>query len=103
MKNSKKSPKKISNIMKKMNYMLYTVFCMQFIIICIFASLSMIWMRSNPKLLKFLDMQVSMAFSSWLIQLLTFWVAYSHLIPISLYVIIEMLKLTQSYLIGKDV
>ncbi|CDW89464.1 p-type atpase [Stylonychia lemnae] len=34
--------------------------------------------------------------------LLTFWVAYSHLIPISLYVIIEMLKLTQAYLIGKD-
>jgi P-type E1-E2 ATPase len=30
-------------------------------------------------------------------------VAYSHLIPISLYVIIEMLKLSQAYLIGKDV
>ena len=44
-----------------------------------------------------------MTFSTWLIQLLTFWVAYSHLIPISLYVIIEMLKLTQAYLIGKDV
>lgn len=31
-----------------------------------------------------------------------FWVAYSHLIPISLYVIIELLKLGQSYLINKD-
>jgi len=29
----------------------------------------------------------------WLIQLLTYWVAYSHMIPISLYVIIEVLKL----------
>ena len=38
-----------------------------------------------------------------LFNLLTFWVAYSHLIPISLYVIIEMLKLSQGYLIGKDV
>lgn len=39
---------------------------------------------------------------SWLYSLLTFWVAYSHLIPISLYVIIEMLKLSQAYLIGRD-
>lgn len=35
--------------------------------------------------------------------MLVFWVAYSHLIPISLYVIIEMLKLGQGYLINKDV
>lgn len=35
--------------------------------------------------------------------MLTFWVAYSHLIPISLYVIIEMLKLSQARIIGKDV
>jgi phospholipid-transporting ATPase len=40
---------------------------------------------------------------AWFIQLLTFWVAYSHLIPISLYVIIEMLKLSQARIIGKDV
>jgi phospholipid-transporting ATPase len=34
--------------------------------------------------------------------LLTFWVAYSHLIPISLYVVLEMIKLGQASLIGKD-
>ncbi len=35
--------------------------------------------------------------------MVTYWVAYSHMIPISLYVIIELLKLGQSYLIGADV
>jgi phospholipid-translocating ATPase len=30
-------------------------------------------------------------------------VAYSHLIPISLYVVLELIKLGQSKLIGKDV
>ena len=40
--------------------------------------------------------------SRWFIQLLTYWVAYSHMIPISLYVIIEVLKLVQSYLIKSD-
>ena len=35
--------------------------------------------------------------------MLTYWVAYSHMIPISLYVVIEMSKLAQSRLIGEDV
>lgn len=39
----------------------------------------------------------------WIEQLFTYWVAYSHMIPISLYVIIEMLKLGQSKLINADV
>jgi phospholipid-transporting ATPase len=38
-----------------------------------------------------------------LIKYLTYWVAYSHLIPISLYVVLEMVKLAQANLIGKDV
>jgi magnesium-transporting ATPase (P-type) len=43
MKNAKKPPKKVSNIMIKMNYMLYTVFAFQLIIIIIYASLSVMW------------------------------------------------------------
>jgi phospholipid-transporting ATPase len=38
----------------------------------------------------------------WFLQFLTYWVAYSHMIPISLYVIIEMLKLGQATLINND-
>ena len=38
-----------------------------------------------------------------MIKYLTYWVAYSHLIPISLYVVLEMVKLAQANLIGKDV
>jgi len=38
-----------------------------------------------------------------MIQILVFWITYSDLIPISLYVIIEMLKLGQGNLINKDV
>lgn len=36
-------------------------------------------------------------------QLLTYWVAYSHMIPISLYVMIEMVKLAQAKIVNKDV
>ena len=40
---------------------------------------------------------------SWFINFFTYWVAYSHMIPISLYVIIELLKLGQGYLVNCDV
>jgi phospholipid-transporting ATPase len=34
---------------------------------------------------------------------MTFWVAYSHLIPISLYVVLEMVKIGQANIISADV
>lgn len=43
MKNAKKPPKKVSNIMLKMNHMLYTVFGFQLILIIVYASLSVLW------------------------------------------------------------
>ena len=39
----------------------------------------------------------------WITQFFTYQVAYSHMIPISLYVIIEMLKLLQAKIINADV
>ena len=47
MKNAKKSPRKISNLMRKMNYMLYTVFAFQIAIIIIFAFVSITWTGTN--------------------------------------------------------
>lgn len=47
MKNTKKTPRKISNLMKLMNKMLYTVFIFQVVIILLFASLSLIWTHNN--------------------------------------------------------
>ena len=38
-----------------------------------------------------------------MINFCIYWIAYSHMIPISLYVIIELLKLGQAKLINADV
>lgn len=46
-KNSKKPPRKVSNLMKVMNRMLYTVFAFQIAIIVVFATLSLIWIKKN--------------------------------------------------------
>eukprot|EP00347_Sterkiella_histriomuscorum_P003801 403362887 len=105
LKNLKKPPHKVSNVMKKMNQMLYTVFAFQVILILLFGGLNYKWAQENFEFHQETGKSASQAtfVDTFLIQMLVFWVAYSHLIPISLYVIIELLKLGQSYLINRDI
>ena len=103
MMNSKKPKQKVSNIMRKMNYLLYSVFAFQLLIITTFATSSVFWQDSKAEDLVYLDLSTNVGFGTWIIQLLTYWVTFSHMIPISLYVIIELLKLIQAYLINKDI
>lgn len=78
--------------MKMMNKMLYTVFLLQICIITLFSILSIDWMDKN-KHKTYLDLDKKTGAGKFFIQLLTYWVAYSHMIPISLYVVIELTKL----------
>ena len=91
--NQKKAPAKVSNLMRMMNKILYSVFAFQFLIICLWASLSLVWMTDNKEKHIYLDIQGDLGIGRWITQFFTYQVAYSHMIPISLYVIIEMLKL----------
>ena len=43
MKNMKKAPTKVSNMMRKMNYMLYSVFALQIALILAYSILGIIW------------------------------------------------------------
>lgn len=45
--NQKKAPAKVSNLMRLMNKLLYSVFLFQFLIICLWATLSIVWMQDN--------------------------------------------------------
>jgi magnesium-transporting ATPase (P-type) len=103
MMNQKKAPAKVSNLMRLMNKLLYSVFAFQFLIICVWATLSLLWMSDNRDTHIYLDIQGDMGIERWVIQFFTYQVAYSHMIPISLYVIIEMLKLIQAKIINNDV
>lgn len=104
MMNAKKPPRKVSQVMIMMNYMLYSIFVFQFVLIFIFACASVGWTNEKGKDYTYLDQSGDRAtFGDWIIQLLTYWVAYSHLIPISLYVMIEVLKLTQASFIKWDI
>jgi phospholipid-transporting ATPase len=101
--NSKAPPSKISNVLKKMNTLLYSVFVFQAVICILFAGLSFNWKTVTGVDHEYLDSTSKPGASDFFIQILVFWVAYSHLVPISLYVSMEIVKLGQAFLIKNDV
>lgn len=105
MMNAKKAPVKVSNVMKLMNFFLYSVFALQILVIVILSSISYNWKDQNrsKKYTSSSDAEtITVNFGTWVVQLLTYWVAYSHMIPISLYVMIEIMKLLLARLINAD-
>ncbi|CAG9319750.1 unnamed protein product [Blepharisma stoltei] len=100
--NSKEAPSKISNVLRRMNKMLYTVFIFQGAICIIFAISCISWGTANIEDHEYLGVDSKPQASDFFLQALTFLVAYSHLIPISLYVALEIVKLSMAYLISQD-
>jgi phospholipid-transporting ATPase len=100
--NSKEAPSKMSHVLRLMNRMLYTVFLVQISLCLLFAGLSVNWNDNYADKHDYLAISKSPNGQLYFIQVLTFLVAYSHLIPISLYVALEVVKLALAYLISQD-
>jgi len=102
MKNAKNPPSKVSGVLHKMNQILTTVFIFQALVNFTFSAASVGWQGKNAALHTYLFLDTEVTFGSYIVQYLTFLVAYSHLIPISLYVALELLKLMQGTLMKWD-
>lgn len=100
--NSKQAPSKSSNVLCKMNKILYTVFIFQLSLCFLLAGLSINWQEQYLNSHSYLSQSTSDIGFTYFIQVLTFLVAYSHLIPISLYVALEVVKLALAFLISQD-
>ncbi|OQS05640.1 phospholipid-transporting ATPase 3-like [Thraustotheca clavata] len=103
--NSSKPPYKCSAVMNTMNRCLYFVFFLQ-AMLCIFNATSLlVWERHHllPYLVNTVNETTPVSLSEGVEAYFTFIVAYSNLIPISLYVGIEVMKLLQKYLIENDI
>jgi magnesium-transporting ATPase (P-type) len=72
MKNAKKPPKKVSAIMNMMNYMLYSVFGFQFLLIICYAAVSLSWNKSVGQKSKYLNLSQGVSPLTALFNLLTF-------------------------------
>lgn len=101
--NSKPVPSKVSNVLRQMNMILYSIFILQLVICLIFALFGYYW--NDKQGVKHTYLILEKYDSAWDIveSFGTFIVAYSTLIPISLYVALEMVKLGLAFFINNDI
>jgi phospholipid-translocating P-type ATPase (flippase) len=110
MKNTKTPTVKISNVMRMMNSLLYSVFIFQICLCILFALGYLIWQNYLGNKFWYLsyyddnEVKISLSanFFDFFIKILTYLVSYSHLIPISLYVALEIVKIFQLIFIFYD-
>jgi phospholipid-transporting ATPase len=100
--NSKKPPQKSSNIMRMMNRILISVFIFEACLCFGFAAASTSWNSQNASDHEYLDLDSKVGGGFYFIKVLTYLVAYSHLIPISLYVTLEIVKLILARFVNAD-
>ena len=109
-KNSKNPQAKISNVMNLMNKLLNSVFLFQFILCIIFSIFYINWQISNKNYLTYLfkynsDSQripLTANLGDLLLKTFTFYIIFSSMIPNSLYIAIELVKLIQGMFINYD-
>jgi phospholipid-transporting ATPase len=99
--NSKKAPIKRSYMARTMNWILCTVFILQMVVCFIWAGIGLQWTKDNSSA-AYLSLP-SADFSEFIQKILTYWIGYSTLIPISLYITIEVLRLILSGFIKCDI
>ena len=106
MRNAKNPPIKSSNIMVIMNKILLSLFVGHFIIVIIFTGFNVTFsLKNNQYLSSYIKgLEVNkINYRQPLTKFITFYVAYSSVIPISLYVGIEVIKLFQNLFVQNDV
>jgi len=108
MKNSKQVSIKSSRILKTMNKLLYSLFAFDILLCIIFSVLSFLWYQENANSQTYIFMPNETGnpkytpIVNFIILFLTFFVAFSQIIPISLYVALEIVKIIQGILIYYD-
>jgi len=106
MKNSKNPTHKTSMIILIMNNLLYSIFFFEILICFTFAILNLVWGNRERQYTSYIynknDQQTTNKFKLFILSFFSFFVAYSHLIPISLYVALEIIKIFQGMLVYYD-
>jgi phospholipid-transporting ATPase len=106
MKNSKSARIKMSKVLAIMNKLLYSLFTFELALCLTFAFLNYMWVEKNQSTLTYIFPKGSISEESTFLKFVkyffTFFVAYSHMIPISLYVALELVKILQGLLITFD-
>jgi len=108
--NTNEAPFKMSNVMRVMNRSLYLIFAFQAVLCLTNTVAALVWKNSVADDITYMgdvfdesQLGVGASDGAFLFEsYLTFIVAYSHLIPISLYVAMEVVKLALKFLVDHD-
>lgn len=101
MMNQRKARVKVSAVMKKMGSILYSVFAFQLLNVIACATLGTVWNSSDDK--AYLGEADEANVGRWIINFLTYWVTFAHMVPISVFIITDVLKFAQGLLVSRDV
>ena len=91
-----------------MNNLLYSLFVFNLVICIVFATLSTTWLSDNAQLHNYIFNNYDKTdpknsnIAKFFVLFLTFFIGYSQIIPISLYVALEIVKIIQGILIYYD-
>ncbi|EEB06884.2 P-type ATPase [Schizosaccharomyces japonicus yFS275] len=101
MKNATKSPMKRTAVEQRVNVQILFLFSV-LIFLALASSLgSVITKATYGSALSYLRLNVGRA-GNFFLEFLTFWILYSNLVPISLFVTLEVVRYSQAQLIGSD-
>ena len=104
MKNSKSARFKMSKVLNTMNKLLYSVFIFEIALCVVFGYLCLNWNDKNEETYTyiFITKDTHSPFVKFITNMFTCFVSYSQMIPISLYVVLEIIKIVQGLLIFYD-
>eukprot|EP01118_Nematostelium_gracile_P019227 TRINITY_DN8839_c0_g1_i2.p1 TRINITY_DN8839_c0_g1~~TRINITY_DN8839_c0_g1_i2.p1 ORF type:complete len:1148 (-),score=269.15 TRINITY_DN8839_c0_g1_i2:58-3234(-) len=101
MRNASKPPRKQTNVERLLNRQIGLMFVLLLLLSAISAAGFGVWQSQNNPDAWYLQLEKNGAASTAL-SVLTFIILYNNLIPISLYVSVEMVKVAQAYFINND-
>jgi phospholipid-transporting ATPase len=100
--NANATRSKASSVEKRINLQIFLIFCLQ-IFLCLFSAVGRgLWADSPGRRHRYL-MEDSNTVKEAAVSFFTFLILYNNLIPISLYVSLELVKFIQASLINSDV
>ncbi|KAK1931978.1 Phospholipid-transporting ATPase IB [Phytophthora citrophthora] len=103
MQNARSTPSKQSNVYKVVNRCIVLIFITQFVLCIISTICNTIWMNKyREKLWYFSTVFTQTSSGSNLVSFFTFLILYNNLVPISLYVSLDMVKVMQAKNISTD-
>ena len=102
MRNATATPIKRTDVERIINLQIIALFCVLIALAVISSMGNVIKLKANSGDLDYLHLEGTSLAKLFFQDLLTYWILFSNLVPISLFVTVELIKYYQAFMIGSD-